>query len=182
MRLTRARGATLRQTATRRFPPDDELRRALRESGMGWLAVGRAMSQTLRLLRLDFGARRKRRLYEVAVARVMMIQLKEQLVGIIRRHQQQTGTPVSTDDLWSGNYKELLVDFGQAWIERALTELAREGIVARERRGIVEVLRWTAKPCRAQRVAALRQALDAMKMELNVRYAQEYHGERTYRM
>jgi len=164
------------------FPSDREVRRALVQAGMGWLAVERAMSQALRLFRLDFGSRRKRRLYEVALRRVMMIQLKEKLVGIISRHQQQAGTPVSTDDLWSGNYKEMLVDFGQAWIDRALTELAREGIVARDRRGIVEVLRWTGKQYHGKSAAALRQALDTMKMDLNVRYAEAYHGERTYRM
>jgi len=164
------------------FPSDQEVRRALGQSGMGWPAVECAMSQALRLLRWDFGLRRKRRVYSLAVVRMGMMQLKELLVGIITRHLQQTGNPVSLDDLAQGNDKEMLVDFGPAAIDRALSELAREGIVRREKRGIVEVIRPTGKHYHAGSLGALRRVIDEMRRKLNVRYATEYDTARTFRV
>jgi hypothetical protein len=164
------------------FPSDAEIGGALRQSGMGALAVWSAMSQLLRPVRFDFFGRRRRRLYNLAVVRMGMVQLKEVLVGIITRHHEQTHHPVSLDDLWQGNYKEMLVDFGPGTIDRAIAELQREGIVQRDRRGIADLLRPTGKKYHQGPLAALRRVLDAMKLDLNVRYATEYDTERTYRM
>ena len=169
-------------TAHSAFPSDEEIAGALRQSGMGALAVGSAMSQLLRPLRFDFFGRRRRRLHNLAVVRMGMMQLKELLVGIITRHHEQTHHPVSVDDLWQGNYKEMLVDFGPGTIERALGELQREGIVRRDRRGIADLLRPTGKRYHQGSLAALRRVIEAMKLDLNVRYATEYDTERTYRM
>jgi hypothetical protein len=149
---------------------------------MGWLAVERAMSQMLRLFRWDFGERRKRRLYSLAVVRMGMVQLEELLVGIITRHLQQAGSPVSLDDLSQGNYNEALVDFGPAVIDRALNELVREGAVRREKRGIVEVIRPTGKHYHARSLGGLRRVIDEMRLRLNVRYATQYDVERTFRV
>lgn len=164
------------------FPSDSEIREALVQSGMSRIRVAWATSQVMRLLRLEFGTRRKRRLYDLAVSRMGLLQLKEKLVGIVSRHQQQCGTPVSVDDLWQGNYKEMLVDFGPTAIDRALNELAREGIVSRDKRGIVDVIRATGKHYRARSAGALRQVLDAMKVGLDLRYATDYDVSRTFQV
>lgn len=170
------------KATTRPFPPDREVRQALLSSGMRPAAVAWAMSHLLRVVRWDFRGRRKRRLHNLALMRLGMVQLKETLVGIITRHQQETGSPVSVDDLSQGNYKEMLVDFGPAAIDLALHELVREGLVRREKRSISEVLTPTGRPYQAPSLAALRYVLDAMKLSLNVRYAGEYDTQRTYRL
>ncbi|UCH33369.1 MAG: hypothetical protein JSV65_12395 [Armatimonadota bacterium] len=164
----------------RPFPLDAEVRSALIQSGMTAFAVGWAMSQLLRLLRWDFGGRRKRRLHNLALERMGMVQLKEKLADIVTRHERDTGSPVSMDDLSLGNYQEMLVDFGATAIDRALNELVREGIVRREKRGFVDVIRPTGKPYHTRTLAALRQVLDRMKLDLDVRYATQYDTGRTY--
>lgn len=179
MQATNSR-TTARKAAA--FPSDRELRRALVQSGMRPLAVERAMAHALRLPRWDFGGRRRRRLHNLALQRLGMVQLKETLAGIVTRHQHDTGTPVSLDDLSQGNYQEMLVDFGAGAIDSALNELVREGIVRREKRDIVEVIRPTGKPFHAGSLAALRQVLEEIKLSLNVRYATEYDTGRTFRV
>jgi len=174
--------AQRRAQKARPFPPDRDVRRALVQSGMGAPAVKRAMSQALRLFRCDFFGRRKRRLHNLAVVQMGMVQLKEKLADIATRHQRQTGTHVTIDDLSQGNYKEMLVDFGPTTIDRALNELVSEGIVRRDKRGITEVIRPTGKRYQAQSIGQLRQVLDQMKLSLNVRYARAYDLERTYKM
>jgi hypothetical protein len=164
------------------FPSDSEIRQALVQSGMSPLRAAWATSQVMRLLRLEFGARRRRRLYDLAVSRMGLLQLKEKLVGIVTRHQQECHGPVSVDDLWQGNYKEMLVDFGPTAVDRALNELAREGIVRRDKRGIADVMRATGRQYRAPSVAGLRQVLDAMKVSLNLRYAADYDVSRTFQV
>jgi len=178
------RVAGSRQSASRHggFPSDAELREALVQSGMSRIRVAWATSQVMRLLRLEFGNRRRRRLYDLAVSRSGMLQLKETLVGIVTRHQQQCGAPVSVDDLWQGNYKEMLVDFGPTAIDRALNELAREGIVSRDKRGTADVIRATGRSYHPRSVHALRRVIDAMKLGLNVRYATEYDISRTFQV
>ena len=163
------------------FPADGEVRQALLESGMGVLAVERAMSQILRPLRLDFFGRRKRRLYNRTAMRMGMVQLKEKVIAIATQHEKDTRTPVSVDDFFFGQYKYILTDFGPGDVDKAVKELAREGLLRQESRGGIQVLRPTRKHSHDSN-ATLRRVLDQMKLHLGIRYAQEYDTERTYRM
>jgi hypothetical protein len=163
------------------FPRDGEVREALLESGMGLLAVERAMSQLLRPLRCDFFVRRKRRLYNIAAMRMGLVQLKEKAAAIAAQHEKDTGTALNVDDFFFGPYKYLLTDFGPGDVDKAINELVRDGVLRPETRGGIQVLLPTRKPCRHS-ITRLRRVLDQMKLHLGIRYAQEYDTERTYQM
>ena len=163
------------------FPGDEEIRQALLESGMSLLAVEREVSQLLRLLSWDFFGRRKRRLYEVIVIRMGVVQLQEKLVAIAHRHQQETGNPLNIDDIFYGPYKYLLTDFGPGDVDGVIKELVRAEILRQEDRGGIQVLQPTKKHFRSS-ATALRRVLDQMKLHLGIRYAADYDTEKTYRV
>ncbi|UCH33368.1 MAG: hypothetical protein JSV65_12390 [Armatimonadota bacterium] len=163
------------------FPSDEEIREALAGSGMRPFAVERALSQVLRPLRGDFGGRRKRRLYSVMAIRMGLVQLKEKVTEIARRHEKEAGAPLNADDFFFGPYKYLLIDYGPRDVENVIDEMSREGVLRRETRGGIEVLRATRKRSRSS-AHALRGVLDQAKLHLGIRYAEEYDTERTYRV
>lgn len=163
------------------FPSDREVREALVRSGMRPPAVGYAMSQLLRLLRWDFGRRRKRRLYNLTALRIGMVQLKEKVFAIVARYREQAGTPINLEDLLQGEHAGILIDFGLRDVERAARELMREGVLRVQQRGVVDVIQATRKRYEAS-VSELRRVLDQIKLHLNIRYAAGYSSERTYRL
>jgi hypothetical protein len=164
-----------------RFPSDGEIHAALLESGMGALAVERAMSQLMRVFRWDFFKRRKRRLYNLVAIRMGMVQLKEKVMDIAARHERETRTPLNIDDFFFGAYRYLLIDYGPGDVDAAIKELVREGLLRQEMRARIQVLRPTHKRGHFG-ATALRRVLDQMKLHLGIRYAQDYDGGRTFQV